>query len=116
MRSPTERVLSNTCNIFTAGPGRDADGGVQFPYPSTPTYANEPCSIQGRATEIFDEQRRITQYTDYTVVFGRFLIINPRDMIQYVDAGGNTRSLYVSAEWDMAGRGGAFGVPCTERI
>jgi hypothetical protein len=115
MRSPSARVLNQRCNIFIAGPGRDAEGGVQFPYPSTPTFPNEPCSIQGRATEIFDEQRRITEYTDYIVIFKRQLPISPRDMIQYTDKAGNLRTIFVSAEWDMAGRGSTFGVPCTER-
>jgi hypothetical protein len=107
--------MSQTCNIFVAPPGRGAGGGVQFNYLPTPTYSNVPCSIQGRGTEVFDEQRRITAFTDYIVILGRSLNVSPRDMIQYTDASGNLRTLYVSAEWDMAGRGSAFGVPCTER-
>jgi hypothetical protein len=108
-------VLDQTCNIFVAPPGRAGGGGVQFNYSPVPTYENVPCSIQGRATEVFDEQRRITEYTDYIVIFGQYLALSPRDKIEYVDKGGNLRTIFVSADWDMAGRGAAFGVPCTER-
>jgi hypothetical protein len=115
MRSPSARILNQTCNIFQPPSGRSAGGGVQFNYPAVPTIRNEPCSIQGRGTEIFDEQRRITEFTDYIVIFRRYIAFSPRDMIQYVDKGGNLRTIFVSADWDMAGRGSVFGVPCTER-
>jgi len=115
MRGPSAKILNQTCNVFVSGPGRDAEGGVQFVYPTLPTYPNEPCSIQGRGTEIFDEQRRITAYTDYIAIFRRQLNLSPRDMIQYVDWNGRTRTIFVSAEWNMAGRNSTSGVPCTER-
>ena len=115
VRSPSRKCLNQTCNIFVAPPGRGASGGAQFPYPGVPTYANVPCSIQGRGDQIFDEQRRITMFTSYLLILGKFLKIGPRDMVQYVDAGGNQRTIFVNAEWDMAGRGAAFGVPCEER-
>jgi hypothetical protein len=48
-------------------------------------------------------------------MFGRYLQISPRDMIQYTDKGGNLRTIFVSAQWDGATRGSNFVVPCTER-
>lgn len=116
MRSPSPRVLINRCNIYrVTGNGRDADGGVTFPYPSTPTYPQEPCTIQGRATEVLDEQRRITQLTVYQIIFGRSLNVGPRDMVIYSDASGVTRTLFVESIEDMAGRGAAWRVYAQER-
>lgn len=115
MRKPSLKVLNQRCNVFVSLAGRGPGGGVQFPYPATPTFPNVPCSIQGISTEVVDDQRRITMITSYIVIFGRFLGLNPRDMIQYVDRTGMTRTIFVSAEYDGAGRGAYAGIPCTER-
>jgi hypothetical protein len=116
MRSPSAKVLKNTCNIFVAAAGRDAEGGVQFPYPPTPAFANVSCSIQPKATEVFDEQKRITQLTVYHIIFGQVYPLNPRDMIQYTDASGVLRTIFVESIEDQAGRGAAFRVYAQERL
>lgn len=89
---------------------------MQFPISTTPTYASEPCSIQPRATEVIDDQRRITQLTVYHVIFGRVLSVGPRDTITYTDASGKLRTIVVLSIEDQAGRGAAFRVLCQERL
>lgn len=107
--------MSNRCNIFIAGPGRDVEGGVQFPYPATPSFADIPCTIQGRASEIIDDQRRITQLTTYRIIFAQQYPVSPRDMIQYTDARGASRTIFIESIEDMAGRRSVFTVYATER-
>lgn len=117
MRSPSARALKNRCDIFVAGPGRDAEGGVMFPYPSLPTYPSVPCSIQGKATEVMEAQsNRITQLTVFHVVFGRALKVSPRDKLQFIDANGVQRTVFIESIEDMAGREAAFGVFAQERL
>lgn len=118
MRSPSAKVLVNTCNVFNSTPvtASDADGGPQFPYPSTPTYANVPCTIQGRAMEVVGEQRRITQVTGFVIIFGQYVVVTPRDMITFVDNNGTLRTTFVESIEDMAGRGAAFKVYASERL
>ena len=117
MRKPSSKIVANRCNIFVAGPGRSAEGGVQFPYPTIPTYANIACSIQPKATEVFDEQRRITQLTIYKVIFTQFYPVSPRDMIQYVDSSsGILRTIFIESIENQAGRNAAFRVYAQERI
>lgn len=115
MRSPSARVLINRCNIFLATEARDADGGVQYPYPASPNFANVPCSIQPKASEEFGEQRRVTMLTVYRIIFGQAYPLNPRDMIQYKDFSGVLRTLFVESIEDQAGRGAAFRVWAQER-
>lgn len=119
MRSPSSKVLKNRCNIYTAPQNLMADsaGGMVFTYPSMPTIANEPCSIQaGAIRELIDEQDRITQYLEYKLMFARQLPVTPRDKITYVDPLGITRILFAEVQRDEAGRGAAFVVHATEKI
>lgn len=108
-------MLKNRCDIFVAAAGRSPEGGVQFPYPPMATYPNVACSIQPKATEVFDEQRRITQLTVYRIIFGQFYPLNPRDMIQYVDSSGALRTIFIESIEDQAGRGAAYRVWAQER-
>jgi hypothetical protein len=116
MRSPSSRVLINTCQIYLSNSTRGASGGIQFPFSSLPTYANVPCTIQGRATEVVDDQNRITQLTGFVFIFANFIAINPRDKITFIDANGNLRTTYVESIEDMAGRGAAFKLFAVERL
>lgn len=115
MRSPSARVLINRCNIFIAVEARDADGGVQYPYPSTPNYSNVACSIQPKSSEEFGEQRRVTMLTVYRVIFRQFYPVSPRDMIQYKDVSGTIRSIFIESIENQAGRNAAFRVWAQER-
>ena len=117
MRSPSARVLINRVDVYVAGPGRDSDGGVQFPYPPAPTMKGVACTVQPGATgEIVDEQQRIAKLTEYKIMFASPINLSPRDKIVWVDAGGVTRTLFVEADRDEAGRGAAFTVHATERV
>ncbi len=117
VRGPSSRVLVNRVDIYVASPGRDADGGVQFPYPSTPTMRQVACTVQpGMTVEIEGEQQRITKLTEYKIMFASPQNLSPRDKIVWVDASGATRDLFVEADRDEAGRGAAFTVHATERV
>ena len=116
MRSPSARVLINRVDIYIANPGRDPDGGVQFPYPSQPTMKGVACSVQPHTTgELVDEQQRITAWSEYRIMFGSPQNLSPRDKIVWTDASGTTRTLFVEVPRDEAGRGAAFTVFATER-
>jgi len=81
-----------------------------------PTYANVSCTIQGRATEVVDDQNRITQLTSFVIIFANFVGVMPRDKITFVDNNGNPRTTFVESIEDMAGRGAAFKVYARERL
>ena len=120
MRSPSARVLINTVNIFVAPPGRDNDGGAQFPYPPTPTYANISCSVQPiDFDEIIDDQNRLTQIYGYKIIFSADpppTGLTPRDLIVWVDSLNITHNLFFAAQRDNAGRNSAYTIRAVERI
>jgi hypothetical protein len=117
MRSPSARVLINRCDIYVSTPttATDADGAPQFPIGSTPTYPAVPCTIQGRARVDVGEQRRVTQITDYVIIFANYIEVTPRDTLVFNDPLGVRRTCYIESVEDMAGRGAAFKVYAQER-
>lgn len=121
MRNPSARVLNNICQIYQSLAGRDNDGGVQFPYSSTPTYANVPCSTQPiYATEDIGNQR-ITQVTSWKILLnetssGVQVAVSPRDKITFYDPQGTLRTVYVDAPRDLAGRNSVNSITASERI
>jgi len=94
----------------------DVDGAPQFPVGSLPTYANVACTIQGKARIDVGEQRRISQVTEYLIIFPAFIPVSPRDMITFVDGGGLNHTVFIESIEDMAGRNAAFKVWASERI
>ena len=116
MRSPSAKVLINTCNIYNSNSTRGPSGGIQFPYPTIPTYANQACTIQGKAREVVDDQNRITQLTEFLIIFPVFVVVDPRDKITFFDANNVLRTVFVESIEDMAGRGAAFKAYCQERL
>ena len=116
MRNPSARVLINRVNIYAAIPGRDVDGGVQFPYPPMPTYVKQPCTVQPISASEIEDQGRITMIRGYKIMFGVPIALSPRDKIVWVDNVGNTRNIFVQANRDEAGRGAAFTVYAEERV
>lgn len=116
MRSPSARVLIQRVNIFKAGPGRDTDGGVQYPYPALPTYPNTPCTAQPIHVEETEDQGRITKIVDWKMMFGSYLGLSPRDQLVWLDPTGTSHSAFAKADRDEAGRGGAFTIYAEERV
>lgn len=116
MRSPSSRVLTNRVDVYPAVVGQDPDGAPQFTYAQTPRRAAVPCSVQvGDYEEVEDDQRRVTRYLTYKIMFGSYPFVKPRDKIVWVDRGGVAHTLLVRAARDEAGRGGAFTVRAVER-
>jgi hypothetical protein len=117
MRSPSSRVLANRVTIYAGVASLDADRAPQYTYPAV-TYASEPCTIQPMGiTEDTDDQQRVTQTTQYKMIFSRQLHFGPRAMVLWTDSTGRTRTLFVeTGKFDNAGRGAAFTVTAQERM
>ena len=117
MRSPSSRVLANTVNIFVGQNSVDTDGGPTWIYPSAPTYANVPCSVQATDFDmVVDDQERVVQIYSYKVIFGARVSVTPRDQIIWVDKLGFSHTLFFKAQRDNAGRGGAYTIRAEERV
>ncbi len=118
MRSPSGRVLINSIDIYVGVKGQDPDGGYKLTYPSTPTYAAIPCTVQvGEYVEQFDvQQNRMTQSLTYRIMTGQPYAIKARDQIKWTDNAGVVHTLMTEANRDEAGRGGAFTIRATETL
>jgi hypothetical protein len=103
-------------NIYKAGPGRDTDGGVEYPYPSLPSYANVPCTAQPVSSEEVEDAGRITKIVTWKMIFGSFLGLSPRDQLVWQDPAGTAHTAFAKADRDEAGRGAAFTVFAEERV
>ncbi len=109
-------MLDNRADIYLSTSGRGTDGGVTYPYPSTPTYRQVPCSAQAMGFfEDSGQDGRITQVTEWKLIFAMAINVTPRDKIVTVDPQGVTRTMYVEAARDNAGRNAAFTVRAIER-
>jgi hypothetical protein len=116
MRSPSSRVLINRVDIYVATPGRDSDGGVQFPYPASLAMRGVACTVQPQVVAEIEDQGRVTKITEFKIIFGTPQNLSPKDKIVWVDNAGVTRLMFVEADRDEAGRGAAFTVHATERV
>jgi hypothetical protein len=115
MRSPSARVLINTVDIWAAVQVQDADGGVQFTYPS-PTQRAVACSAQPVMTEEIADQDRLIRETTWKVVLGGPAGVKNRDKLVITDPAGVLHTAFVRVEQDQAGRGAAYVVHATERV
>jgi len=126
MSPPSPSMFPCICNIYalpawtanTSQPQQntDAEGGFVPSYPTAPTQANVPCSIQYQdATEETNRLGRVTQARLYHFFFANDPTVNPRDMIQWSDSSGVLRIAYVRASKDMGFFGVVFRVEAIER-
>jgi hypothetical protein len=121
MIPPSDLVTSDRIDIYSSSAGRDVDAGVQFPYGTTPSFGQVPCSAQPKSMEVVDSQMRITQLTTWLFVVngayarGAGLVVSPRDQVIYVDRFGTTHTIFVEASRDNASRGAAYEIFGTER-
>ncbi len=116
MRSPSARVLDNRIDIYVETFGRDVDGGTQYAYPAAPTYSQVPSTVQPSATEIIDDQNRVTRIVTYLIILGVPLALTTRSKILWKDRLGVTHTIIYEADRDNAGRGAAFTFYGVERI
>ncbi len=116
MRGPSARVLENQIDIYAETIGRDVDGGVVYSYPSAPTYGGVAASVQPKATEIVDEQDRVTRIVTYLIIIGQPLILSSRSKILWTDSAGVLHTIIYEADRDNAGRGAAFTYYGVERL
>ena len=117
MRHPSARVLANRVNIYVAVASLDADRAPQYTYP-TLTYSNEPCTVQPVGTaEDTESQTRVSQTTQFRLIFSRELNLSPRAQILWTDTTGTVRTMFVeTGKIVQAGRGSAFTVTAQERL
>ena len=116
MRSPSSRVLKQRIDIYVSSPGRDVDGGVQFNYPTTPTYPQVRATTQAQTYDEIDDQGRITMVVEWKILLGEFVVVSPRDMIKFNDPQGIQHTVFVEANRDNAGRGSTLGIRAIEKI
>lgn len=120
MLSPSANVLINRVDIYRETNAQDEDGGF------TPTYSlsrsGVPCSVQTLTdTESTEEivgdsvGHRVTEIHRYLVIFGANPGLKPRDRLIWRD-GGATRTLFVQASENCAGRGSAWAIRAIERV
>jgi hypothetical protein len=115
MRSPSLRVLKQSCDIYPATAGQDRGGRFQPSYATSPTYRGVPCTAQpGVYVETFDQGAAI-KLREWRLMLGRSVTVKQRDRIVFADPAGITHTVYVEADRDEAGRGAAYSIRCTER-
>ena len=117
MRAPSPRMFPSTVSIYSQQawsatvnspqPNTDQEGGYLPVYPSVPSQASVPCSIQFvQDVEELDNLGRITQARLYHFFFPSDPSVGPRDKLTWTDNAGVSRTAFVQASKDM----GFFGV------
>ncbi len=102
---------------YKIAPSYDADGSLlPSSYPSSPTLAGIPCSVQlTMGTRETDQGLRISTFYDGWVEFPTDYGMSLNDKIVWAGPV-RTMTLFVTAVTDGAGRGGIFGVQVEERV
>lgn len=114
MRSPSARILKDTALIYPATFGQDKGGGLK------PTYAASPsqslaCAAHPHGYGVSQEYGKEMQVRSWTLTFGQSPTVKPRDRIIVIMADG-AHTLYAEASKDLAGRGAAWVVSCSEKV
>src|SRR6185437_1836460 len=100
MRSPSARVLINSVDHYAAVQLADRDGGNKYGYPAL-TSGGLPCSAQpGEPVEAVDEQGRVTQMTQWKLIFADPIQAKALDKFIYIDNSGVVHTLFVEAGRD----------------
>jgi hypothetical protein len=110
----------NTISIYRNISGPDVDGGPQYAYASTPTYANVPASVQYFDT-VEDEAgseglERVSQINRYKILLNFNPNVSPRDQIIWVENGVTHTMVVVANPPSEAGRGNPFMIRAHEFI
>ena len=53
---------------------------------------------------------------EWKIIFAKYQVINPRDMISFTDPQGVKHAVFVEAERDNAGRNSAYSVRAIEHV
>lgn len=116
MRSPSARVLVNTCDIYSGTPTQDMGGGPQWSYPALPTLPRQACSAQPVEVQEIAENDRVTRLRIWEVMFAATTNTKARDKLVITDRQGVQHVAFAHDEQDQAGRGSAFIVYAEERL
>lgn len=114
MRSPSARVLKDTATVYAATSTQDRGGGYQPRYSDSPTSVLA-CAAHPHGFVATAIDGRITQAREWTLTFGAAPGIRPRDKV-VVSLADGVHVLYAEANKDLAGRGAAWFVSCTEKV
>jgi hypothetical protein len=119
MRSPSARVLVNTCTVYPYVPAQDADAGNDPAacYPaSAGTFA---CSYQCQAVTRVDEAGRVSSGFTWAVLFSTADVValgfKINDRVDLLNADSTLlKTVYADGGFDLAGRGSTTEVMCRE--
>lgn len=115
MRSPSARVLNQTCAIYRATRGQDTSGGASYSYGSSAS-ASLACSAQPHEFEEVYENDRVTQVRHWRLMFTVDPGLLSRDKVVWTDRAGVTHTGFVQASRDEAGRGAAWTARVIEKL
>jgi hypothetical protein len=115
MRSPSARVLIQSCSVYPAIATTDATGGIQFTYPSSASGAI-PCTAQPREYEEAYENERVTLVRVWWLMFATDPGIRPRDKLTWDEPGGLSHTGFTRASRPEANRGAAWSVTVVEKL
>lgn len=115
MRSPSSRILNQSCSVYPATRGQDTTGGVQFTYAVTPSQSLM-CSSQPHEYEEVYDNDRLTQLRHWRLMFNADPGVRPRDKMAWTDKAGVTHTGFVLTSRDEAGRGAAYTVKVVETL
>lgn len=117
MRNPSGRVLLNRVDWYHLDPVYDADGSLNAAasYPSTPTQAAVPCSLQTDDSQrMVDGQMVVSVLLSGMILLGQPLQVTDSDKFVWVDSG-RTHLLFAAIPSNEAGRAAMWSVPFQER-
>lgn len=116
MRSPSPRIVDQAVDYYAATVAQDGVSAPSYTYPAIPTAKGLACSAQPGAVEEIDTQGRLVQERQWRLIFPVPRAVNARDLFIHVDRAGVAHKLYAHVGKDLAGRGSAYVVTCTERL
>jgi hypothetical protein len=88
---------------------------VDVQYPVNPDVTGARCSVQEKTVTQDNGEGRINLLSYWDIYFRSDNAVQIRDQIQWVDATGTTRQLFVVGYIDGIGLGRVFGVRCEEK-
>lgn len=115
---PSTNALPNRVDWYQLNPVEDVDGSLNGPpsYPSVPTQAAVPCSVQlSNAERLADGSMVITTLYRGWVEFATDLGLKLNDRLDWYGTAW-LHQLFVIGVTDGAGRGSVFGAQVEERV
>ncbi len=110
MRRPSPRCTINTVDLYRASYSQDAAGGRAAAFPSTPTVAGVPCSVQPAVSDTVDRQGKQTLVNTYTIIFHDDPSLTAHDRVVWLGRNLAVKGVVSSA----AGRSRSWVVTCEQ--